>query len=201
MWGCAGVDGLYIEPSYMRHTAVDGGYIYVSRDGMEVCTFSESEGFQVLAWCEPWWVEAYSYAVYPDSMKRFITPLLQARNLDLESMRLSILNVEGIQLKEEQQAVLADIDFYYQWEMLDDDESDKLENKWFAKRCLLFTAQQRVDIVSRLMDEPRLTNVARQAIAWGLFRFNYMFPEYNMTEVPQAALQSGKKENGGKKAR
>lgn len=94
-------------------------------------------------------------------------------------MRLAALDAKSLQLNELQMAILDDIDFYYRWMQLDNGEDDRAEKEWFSGRPVNLTAQQRVDLMNPVIGNMHLSYNTRQAIAWGIYRFNYLFNEYN----------------------
>lgn len=176
LWGCRDATGkVVVAPSYELRENGDGKAVYLSPDGSEVCEFSDENGFELMAWCEPWWYEAESYASYSDEIHSLIAPLLKKNNLNPELMRLAALDAKSLQLDEEQIAILDDIDFYYRWMQLDDGEDDRAEKEWFTGHTTDLTAQQRVDLMQPLIGNMHLSYHTRQAIAWGIYRFNYLF--------------------------
>ena len=180
LWGCKDATGkVTVEPSYELRRNDVGNNVYVSTDGNEVCEFSDENGFELMAWCEPWWYEAEIYASYTDEIHCLIAPLLKKNNLNLEFMRLAALDAGSMQLDELQIAILDDIDFYYRWMQLDNGEDDRAEKEWFTDRPVNFTAQQRVDLMNPVIDIMHLSYHTRQAIALGIYRFKYSFNEYN----------------------
>jgi len=180
LWGCKDATGsVVVKPSYELREDNVGNAVFVSTEGYEVCEFSDKNGFELMAWGEPWWYEAELYATYTDEIHSLIAPLLKMNNLDSELMRLAALDVRGELITEQQIAILDDIDFYYRWMQLDDGEEDRAEKEWFTDRPVNLTAQHRVDLMKPVIDNMHLSYPTRQAIAWGIYRFNYLFNEYN----------------------
>lgn len=178
LWGCRDAAGkVVVAPSYELREDGAGKAVYLSPDGCEVCEFSDENGFELMAWCEPWWYEAELYATYTDEIHSLIAPLLKMDNLDSELMRLAALDATSLQLDEEQIAILDDIDFYYRWMQLDDGEDDCAEKEWFTGHTTDLTAQQRVDLMHPVIGNMHLSYPTRRAIAWGIYRFNYLFNE------------------------
>lgn len=172
-WGTLDANGnVYDRPIYNRIIRGENNVTYY--DGYcTACEFNPETGMEILAWGQPWWEDAFSWAKYPDEYNYYIFEGIRAcRQLkEHDGKQIAALNA-SMDLTPEQHQALSDIEFYSNWNSLPDDADDEvLVNDWFNAQPKPLTPQQRVDCLAMLMQSATIDPGMKSTIWYGNFCF------------------------------
>lgn len=175
-WGTKTPSGkVHDKPEYERSVKEDGTEIFFN--GIDtVCTFSEKEGMDLIAYGEPWWYVAYSLADYPKQYSEYLEKHFRD---PVKTYPLILQSIENIlseyTLTEIQLHILDGIKQYMDCEInypdtLDHDE--EVYKEWIENSPSELTTQDCVDAILPLMQSPEIADTDKEFLWFGIFLFN-----------------------------
>lgn len=175
-WGTKTASGrVHDRAEYERCVKDDGSEVFYN--GLDtVCSFSEDEGMELIAYCEPWWYVVFSPARFPKEYNEY----LEKHFRNPEGAYPQILKsvdaiVAGYNPAEIQQHILngikqfIDCDLTYTDPM--DDHDEDVYQDWIENSATELTNQDCVDAILPIMQSPEVAEIDKEHLWFGLFRF------------------------------
>ena len=174
-WGTTDSNGqIYDNPEYERHVRDDGKVIYYTGDAL--CTFSQGEGMELIAYCEPWWDMVFSLARFPDEYNIYLDKHLHNPQATYPHILQSVAAIASQRiLSAIQLHVLGGIKQFVECELNFsdpmDDSDEVVYNQWIANWPSLLSNQECVEILLPIMRSTEIAEIDKEYIWFGLFIF------------------------------
>ena len=176
-WGVKDKDGkIEHRAEYTRSEVPGHEDSFISKDGLTVVEFVPERGFDVIAWCsEPWYDEAWSLAYYPQVYENILWENINAhKSFTLADCSILKSIQQKCSLTDQQMAILQLLDIFFQ---LEDEINEpielELEEKILNDDLKKLDAEERLQIILPLMENPNLSEEEKSILYYGVFILNY----------------------------